>query len=200
MATGAVGTVGGMTAVVDRLQERAGQLGLGLYAAVLGLVVLALCGATGLATKQPWLFPSLGPTVMLFFESGRQRTARPQNALVGHLVGIAVGAALLHTFGMAESPPAPVAGLTAGYVAAGALSVALTSLLLLVIRHPHPPAGASTLIVSLGILTTPTELLTMAAAVVLVTLAGWGANRLLGLQPAAADQSPESGPRDADQG
>lgn len=173
-----------MTALVDRLQDRAGAPGAGLYAAVLGLVVLALCGAIGLATQQPWLFPSLGPTVMLVFESGRQPTARPQNALIGHLVGIAVGALLLYTFGLAGAPPAPVGGLSASFVAAGALSVALTSLVLLMIRHPHPPAGASTLIVSLGILSTPAELGTMAAAVLLVTLVSWGANLLLGLRPA----------------
>jgi CBS-domain-containing membrane protein len=180
-----------MTALVDRLQQRAGPLGAGLYAAVLGLVVLAGCGAIGLATQQPWLFPSLGPTVMLAFESGRQPTARPQNALTGHLVGIAVGAALLHAFGLAGFPPAPVGGLTTGYVAAGALSVALTSLLLLLIRLPHPPAGASTLIVSLGILSTGTELMTMAAAVLLITVACWGVNLLLGLRP-EPDREPPS--------
>jgi hypothetical protein len=179
-----------MMALVDRLQERAGRLGAGLYAGVLALVVLAGCGAIGLATQQPWLFPSLGPTVMLAFESGRQSTARPQNALVGHLVGIGVGAVLLHGFGLVGSPPAPVGGLTAGYVAAGALSVALTSLLLLLIRLPHPPAGASTLIVSLGILSTTAELMTMVAAVLLVTVACWGVNLLLGLRPASDRQSP----------
>jgi HPP family len=178
-----------MSALVDRLAARHRAAGRGLYAGVLGLSVLALCGAVGLATKQPWLFPSLGPTVMLFFESGHEPTARPQNALVGHLVGIAAGAALLHAFGLTGLPPAPVGGLTAGYVAAGALSVAVTSLVLQVIRLPHPPAGASTLIVSLGILTTGTELATMAAAVVLVTVAGWGANTALGLRPARANSS-----------
>ncbi len=48
---------------------------------------------------------------MLFFESGRQATARPQNALVGHAVGILVGWGMLHAFGLAGEPPAPVGGL-----------------------------------------------------------------------------------------
>jgi CBS-domain-containing membrane protein len=176
-------------ALADRLADRHGTVGTGLYAAVLGLVVLGLCGAVGLATKQPWLFPSLGPTVMLFFESGHEPTSRPQNALVGHLVGIGTGAVLLHAFSLDGLPPAPVGGLTTGYAVAGALSVAMTSLVLQVVRLPHPPAGASTLIVSLGILTTPTELATMAAAVVLVTVGGWGANALLGLTPARGRSS-----------
>jgi hypothetical protein len=64
------------------------------------------------------------------------------------------------------------------YVAAGALSVALTTVLLRVLRSPHPPAGETTLIVSLGILTTPRALAAMFGAVLLITVVGWGANRL----------------------
>jgi hypothetical protein len=39
---------------------------------MLSIVVLALAGAVGLVLHLPWLFPSLGPTVMLFFESPEQ--------------------------------------------------------------------------------------------------------------------------------
>lgn len=168
--------------LLDRLQARAGKHGAGLYAAVLTFVVLALCGAVGLAVKQPWLFPSLGPTAMLFFESPREKPAQPANALIGHVVGIAVGWAMLTLFHLDPLPPAPVGGLTTGYVLAGALSVAVTSLILIGIGRPHPPAGASTLIVSLGILTTPAQLGTMALAVLLLTAAGWGLNAALGLK------------------
>ena len=173
-----------MRPVLDRLQARAGALGAGLYAAVLAFVVLALCGAVGLTVKQPWLFPSLGPTAMLFFESPREKPAQPANTLVGHFVGIAVGWAMLTLFRLDPLPPAPVGGLTTGYVVAGALSVAVTSLVLIGIGRPHPPAGASTLIVSLGILTTPAQLGTMALAVLLLTAAGWGLNAALGLKGA----------------
>ena len=86
-------------------------------------------------------------------------------------------------------PPAPIGGLSAGYVLAGALSVALTSLILVGIGRPHPPAGASTLIVSLGILTTPVQLGTMALAVLFLTVAGWGLNAALGLRGAQLGQA-----------
>jgi len=173
-----------MRPLLDRLQARAGKLGAGLYAAVLAFVVLALCGAVGLAVRQPWLFPSLGPPAMLFLESPRETTAQPANTLVGHFVGIAVGWAMLTLFRLDPLPPAPVGGLTTGYVLAGSLSVAVTSLILIGIGRPHPPAGASTLIVSLGILTTPAQLGTMALAVLLLTAAGWGLNAALGLKGA----------------
>ena len=181
-----------MRPVLDRLQTRAGNLGAGLYATVLSFVVLALCGAVGLAVKQPWLFPSLGPTAMLFFESPREKPARPTNTLVGHLVGIAVGWAMLTIFRLDPLPPVPVAGLTPGYVLAGALSVAVTSLVLIGIGRPHPPAGASTLIVSLGLLTTPIQLGAMALAVLLLTAAGWGLNTALGLKGSQLTEPQES--------
>jgi hypothetical protein len=93
------------------------------YAALLCLMVLALAGAVGILTKLPWLFPSIGPIVMLFFESPEQPAARPMNTIVGHGVGITAGALCLFAFGLQGDQPAPVGGLNPGYVAAAAASV-----------------------------------------------------------------------------
>jgi hypothetical protein len=149
------------------------------YTGLLCLLVLALTGAVGLLLKQPWLFPSLGPTVMLFFESPRERSSRPLNTVVGHAVGLVVGLACYLALGLNGTPPAPVGGLTPGYLVAGALSVALTTVVLTLLQLPHPPAGATTLLVSLGILAKPVDLVSVLGAVLLVTAAGWAANRLL---------------------
>jgi CBS-domain-containing membrane protein len=173
--------------LLKRLTSRRSALGPAVYAALISLVVLALAGAAGLALHLPWLFPSLGPTVMLFFESPEQPSSRPVNTLVGHLTGLVTGILCLYAFGLQGSPPAPVGRLTVPYVAAGALSVALITLVLTWLRTPHPPAGATTLIVSLGILTSHPQLLSMAGAVLLVTAAGWGLNVLLGTKPAKTD-------------
>jgi CBS-domain-containing membrane protein len=161
----------------DRLRRN--SAGSAAYAAALCLVVLALTGAVGLAMKQPWLFPSLGPTVMLFFESPEQPASRPLNTLVGHGVGLVAGIACFYALGLSGQPSVPEGGLTLPYLVAGALSVALTTLVLTLLKLPHPPAGATTLIVSLGILTQPPQLLSMAGAVVLITVAGWALNRIL---------------------
>ncbi|WP_254785688.1 HPP family protein [Arthrobacter sp. ok362] len=168
---------------MDRLKKGQKTLGAGIYAAVLSLVVLALSGTVGLLLHLPWLFPSLGPTVMLFFESPEQPASRPGNTIVGHGVGLLAGILCLYGFGLQNHTSAPVGGLTPTHVLAGALSVALTTLALTWIRMPHPPAGATTLIVSLGILTTPIQLLSIAGAVLLITAAGWGLNMLLGTRP-----------------
>lgn len=169
--------------LLGRARDRAGVLGAGAYSSVLSLLVLAIVGTVGLTARQPWLFPSLGATVLLFFDAPSSPAARPRNALVGHFVGIAVGAGCVALFGLTDRPPAPVGGLTLGHVAAGALSVAVTTLVLALLHNPHPPAGASTLIVSLGILTGWREFVVMAGAVLLVTTVGWGLNLALGVRP-----------------
>jgi CBS-domain-containing membrane protein len=166
--------------LLDRAQDRAGDFGAGVYTAVLSLIVLAVSGAVGIALASPWLFPSLGPTVMLIFGSPKHPSARPLNAAVGHGVGILAGVACLFLFGMNGKPSAPDAGLTFGYVAAGALSVAITALVLHVLRLQHPPAGATTLIISLGVIATPLGVLSMAAALALIIIASWGLNWALG--------------------
>ena len=168
--------------LLGRARSRAGALGAGVYAALLSFTVLALVGSIGLVARQPWVFPSLGATVLLFFDAPHSPAARPRNTLVGHLVGITVGACCMVPFHLAGLPPAPVAGLTSGRVVAGALSVAVTALVLALLRNPHPPAGASTLIVSLGIIGGAGGLAVMVAAVLLVTAVGWGLNVALGVR------------------
>jgi hypothetical protein len=47
----------------------------------------------------------------------------------------------------------------------------------------HPPAGATTLIVSLGVLATPRDLLALAAGVLLLTIVSWLINSACGVRP-----------------
>jgi len=164
----------------SRAARAAGDTGVGLYAFLLCALVLVLAGLVGLVTHQPWLFPSLGPTLMLFFETPLAETSRPRSTLIGHGVGILAGLIALEVFGLRAHPSAVQEGLSAARVGAAALSLGLTTLVLSVLKSSHAPAGATTLIVSLGILTTTAQLGTMALAVVFVTAVGVLLNRLLG--------------------
>jgi CBS-domain-containing membrane protein len=166
---------------LSQAEERAGNLGIGVYAFLLCLVTLAVVGVLGLVAKKPFLFPSLGPTVMLFFESPKKPSASARNAVIGHMVAIAVGVACLYGFGLGHDLPATQTGLTAVRILAAGLSVAATALVLQLLRSNHPPAGATTLIVSLGVLKTASQLASMVIAVLLVTVAAVGLNRLLGV-------------------
>ena len=66
-------------------------------------------------------------------------------------------------------------------VLAAGLSLGLTSGVMVLCRAPHPPAGATTLIISLGILTQPWQLGVLMLAVLLLTLQAFAINRLAGV-------------------
>ena len=68
-----------------------------------------------------------------------------------------------------------------GTAVAAALSLRLTAGLVVLLKSPHPPAGATTLIISLGILTKPEQLLLLMVAVVLLTVQAFVINRLAGI-------------------
>jgi CBS-domain-containing membrane protein len=66
-------------------------------------------------------------------------------------------------------------------VLAAALSLSATGALMALLRVSHPPAGATTLIVSLGIISQPKELVIIEVAVILLTIQAFAINRLAGI-------------------
>src|SRR3954464_13180967 len=97
---------------LGRVREQAagdGGPALGVYAALVAAVVIALTGPVGVPVHQPWLFPSLGPTLMVIAETPRQPAAHPRNVLVGHVVAVAAG--WLAPLGprLGNAPPRPPA-------------------------------------------------------------------------------------------
>jgi hypothetical protein len=143
-------------------------------------IAVVVAGSVALVTRQPWLFPSLGPMIMLQVEKPEAPESAPRNALIGHLVALLAGYGFLVGCGLAAAPSVLQAGMSAGRVAAAAGSLAVTALVLLLVHAPHPPAGATTLIVSLGLLRTPSQLAVAACAVVLVTVVDWLFSRATG--------------------
>ena len=74
-----------------------------------------------------------------------------------------------------------VVGVDFARVLAAALSLAFTGAIMILLKAAHPPAGATTLIISLGIVTRPSYLLVIEVAVALLTLQAIAINRLAGL-------------------
>ncbi len=66
-------------------------------------------------------------------------------------------------------------------IGTAALSLALTGAVLLLLRTSYPPAGATVLIVSLGLLTKSSEMAMIMVGVVIITVAGWAINRAFGV-------------------
>jgi CBS-domain-containing membrane protein len=156
------------------------QAGTGGRAFAGSAVAIVVAGLVALLTRQPWLFPSLGPAIMLHLEKPDAPESSPRNTLIGHLVALVAGYGLLLICGLADNPSVLDEGVSGPRIAAAAGSLALTALVLVLLRAAHPPAGATTLIVSLGLLHKPLQLVVAAAAVVLVTLVDLLFNRLTG--------------------
>ena len=154
---------------------------LGLFALVNGLIAIGLMALVAAVTGQPFVFPSLGPTAFLLFYTPLVATASPRNTLCGHAIGAAAGYLALVLFGLTDAPPALATSVTGARVGAAALSLGLTSGVMVWAKVPHPPAGATTLIVSLGILREPEQLLVLMIAVALLVVQGFVINRLAGI-------------------
>lgn len=141
---------------------------------------LAVAAALARVTGSVWVFPSLGPTIMLQVERPLAPDSSPRNTVIGHVVALLAGYFSLVVTGLTDAPSALTAGVSWPRVAAAALSVAVTAVVLLVLDASHPPAGATTLIVSLGLLHQPGQLVVVAGGVVVVTAVAVLYNRLTG--------------------
>lgn len=167
--------------LANLLQHHNSVLLLALFSLVNGFISIALMAAAAFLTRAPFIFPSLGPTAFLFFYTPTAPAASPRNAVIGHLVGAGAGWLSLAVFGLLDEPPALTGGVTWPRVLAAGLSLGLTSGAMVLVRAPHPPAGATTLIISLGILTEVWQLGVLMVAVILLTVQAFAINRLAGL-------------------
>jgi CBS domain-containing membrane protein len=152
----------------------------GLYVLVNSGLAIGVMAALAMVTNQPFAFPSLGPTAFLLFYQPLAPNAAPRSCFFGHLIGVLAGYLSLVVFGLTDVPP-DLEAFTAARVGALALSLALTLSLMAWLDIPHAPAGATTLIISIGLLRTPEQLAILMLAVVLLTVQGYVINRLAGL-------------------
>ncbi|MEO6816351.1 MAG: HPP family protein [Edaphobacter sp.] len=150
------------------------------YVCINGFLTIALLALLGELTHSPFVFPSLGPTAYLFFFSPLAETSCPRNTILGHGVGLLCGFAAfwltgMHTFTQATD------SIYWPRIFAAALALSFTGAIMVFLSVSHPPAGATTLIVALGILSKPHYLVVIEAAVILLTLQAWILNHLAGL-------------------
>jgi CBS domain-containing membrane protein len=152
-----------------------------VYVGINGFITIALLALLSLVTGSPFVFPSLGPTAYLFFFSPLSESSSPRNTILGHAIGLLCGYAAF-AFAVASIPPFGMnTGVHGPRVLAAALSLSATGALMALLRVSHPPAGATTLIVSLGIISQPKELVIIEVAVILLTIQAFAINRLAGI-------------------
>src|SRR5579884_2017448 len=156
------------------------RLPLGAFALVNGTVSIALMALAARVSHQPLVFPSLGPTAFLIFYRPHVEASCPRNALIGHLIGALAGLGALAAFGLIDQGPA-LSHLSSARIGAAATSLGLTAGVMIWAGTPHPPAGATTLIVSLGFLHTPAAVGVLMLGVALLVGQGLVVNRWMGI-------------------
>jgi CBS domain-containing membrane protein len=163
------------------LQRHAQVPVLALFGFINGCMSIGLMSILALLTHSPFIFPSLGPTAFLFFYTPTTPAASPRNTVIGHGIGVLAGYFSLVVTGLTTAGPALYVGITWPRVLAAALSLGLTAGLMILAKSPHPPAGATTLIISLGLLTRIPQLILLMIAVCLLTIQALAINRLAGI-------------------
>lgn len=146
-----------------------------------GFITIAILAGVAMVSHTPFVFPSLGPTAFVLFYAPLSPAASPRHTLYGHAIGILCGYGSLLLTGLHHAAPATFVGVDTHRILAAALSLAATSAAMILLKAAHPPAGATTLIISLGIVTKPMYLLVIEIAVVFMVMQAIIINRLAGM-------------------
>ena len=163
------------------LQHFQSRLVRAVYVCINGFITIGLLAFLVLLTGSPFVFPSLGPTAYLFFfspmaeaSSPRKYHSRARDRPHLWLCCLCAHRSLKPAFRRASRCSCCEGlgrcTLTLGYRCAHGS-----------VPGKHPPAGATTLIVSLGIISQPKELVIIEVAVILLTAQAFAINRLAGI-------------------
>jgi CBS domain-containing membrane protein len=152
-----------------------------LYVFVNGFITIGVLALLALVSRNPFVFPSLGPTAYLLFFSPLAKTSSPRNTILGHAIGLICGYAAFIVTGAGALPFGVHPGIFWPRILAAALSLSATGAFMVLLNVSHPPAGATTLIVSLGIISRPRELVIIEVAVFLLVAQALVINRVAGL-------------------
>lgn len=137
-------------------------------------------GALALACGVPLLVPAVGATAFVVLARPLAPAAAPRSVLIGHALGVGVALACLWAAGLLHTQSVLIAPIGWSRAIAVAASMGLTGALMVALGAVHPPASASTMIVSLGLLVRPEHIAALFAAAILVTAHAFVAHRLAG--------------------
>ncbi len=116
----------------------------------------------------PVVVPSLGATVVAAAVAPDAAENAPLTIVAGHAIAVASALAALALCGLMGQPSALVVGVSAARMLALPLALGLTLLGMLLARRVHTPAGATALLVALGILRPGSDVVVLVVSVVYV--------------------------------
>jgi len=150
-----------------------------LYTLVMCTVMTAVLCALAVLSSEPFVVPSVGPTIFIIFAFPLSDQAHPRNIIFSTIVAILAGAIALKAFGLVGVPP-DLTDLTWLRTGALVLAVALGTAGIIVLRALHVPALATAMIIAAGLLSKPTDWLAVFCGVLVVTYLGFAINRAAG--------------------
>jgi hypothetical protein len=166
-------TSGSVQASLPKGMDRIAAIPDPMWAPLASGLLILVTGAIAVFAGRPWLLPSLGPTAVLVGEMPAHPASRPWNTIVGHLGGLLAGFVGLLLTGAMNDPVVLVDHvITLPRVLASVIAILLTVLVGGLLRASHPPAAATTLLVTLGSLRTLEDALNLAVGVVVVAIVG----------------------------
>ena len=75
-----------------------------VYVFVNGFITIGVLALLALVSRNPFVFPSLGPTAYLLFFSPLAKTSSPRNTIFGHAIGLICGYAAFVVTGAGALP------------------------------------------------------------------------------------------------
>ncbi|MSX12261.1 MAG: hypothetical protein F2811_07000 [Actinobacteria bacterium] len=150
-----------------------------LYILVVGTFLTAMLCALAVVASEPFVVPSVGPTIFIIVGFPLSEQAHPRNILFATAVAIVAGIVALAVFGLINVPT----DLTdLSWTRAGALVVAVALGIggIIALRALHVPALAAAMIIAAGLLKDPRDWVSVFVGVLVVTIVGVAINRASG--------------------
>lgn len=167
--------------LIRLLRQFPQRLGWAGFLLCMEFLSIAILSGVAMIPHTPFVFPSLGPTAILFFFHPMSASASPRHALYGHAIGILCGYGSLVMMGLQHEASGVNGFVGWRRLLAMAISLAATAFFMVLLKVAHAPAGATTLIVSMGIIARPRHLAVIEIAVALLCVQAIVFNRLAGL-------------------
>jgi CBS-domain-containing membrane protein len=135
-------------------------------------LLIAVVGTFAWMSGLPALFPSLGPSAFVLAMFPGSEASDPRRVMGSHALGVVAGLLAYHLLAggiVVTSRIAPLSVVGLRLAVSSVVAIVLTVGSMLHFRVRHPPACATTLIVALGLLSSPFEgVLIVVAVTVLV--------------------------------
>lgn len=133
-------------------------------------VAIGIVGLIAKWTGNAMLMPPLGATAFLCCLKPDAPFASFRNITIGHTIGIVCGGLATIAFGVYGLPFSGHANMSIARILAIMLALGSTTAIMIFTDTPHAPAGASTLVVSMGSLTSWGQYAEFEAGVILLAL------------------------------